>query len=349
MAQLFSNNVDTALAAALSDSATSATLADGSGLRSPTGGDYELLTLAAAGNYEIVRITARTGNSITITRAQEGTTARSWLSGTRAFAGVTAGTLSGLGGGLVNNTESTNALALLGTVTDNATGIAIGHEASVTSTGSGSMAIGPSATADGNIALAVGESASATAQEAVAFGRQASASEQYALALGAGAAAGGAYSVTIGAGASTDADDVFVLTGLPTVSKYAYSASVAASTNVAAPAIVTSGVLNLKNTQTYEIPIPTGVTFFPDEVGIIISTADTVTGQPTVRWGINGATEQYVDSAATTGLEAVGDRQRWTSLKTAKGTSTLRFQITTGATGTTLTGRIYWRGFAVEA
>lgn len=110
MAQLFSNNVDTTLASTLSDVATSAALTDGAGLQSPTGGDYELLTLAAAGNYEIVRVTARSTNTVTITRAQEGTTARSWSAGTRVFAGVTAATLTGLRG-IENTATGSNAIA----------------------------------------------------------------------------------------------------------------------------------------------------------------------------------------------------------------------------------------------
>ncbi len=349
MAQLFANNIDTTLASALTDIATSAALTDGSGLPSPTGGDYVLVTLAATGNYEILKVTARSANTITIERAQEGTTARNWLAGTRAFAGVTAGTLETASGGLQNNTVAANALALLGTVTDNATGIAVGHLSSVGATGSASMAIGPSASADGNIACAIGASASATGQVSLAIGRQSECPGENSVALGYFAYASGKNSAAIGTLASAEAEGILVFCGLPSVSKTSYAAASAARLNVAVPAVVTSGELNLKNTQTYEIPIPATVTFFPDEVGIVITAADTVTGQPTVLWGVNGATEQYVDSGATTGLEAVGDRQRWTSLKTAKGATTLRFQITTGATATTLSGRIYWRGFAVEA
>jgi hypothetical protein len=47
-------------------------------------------------NYEIVRVTARSGDNITVTRAQEGTTATSKAVGSIAYLGVTAKTISDL-------------------------------------------------------------------------------------------------------------------------------------------------------------------------------------------------------------------------------------------------------------
>lgn len=82
MAQLFTNNARTTLATAISGASTSLSLAAGTGalFPAPTGGDFFKVTLAtvAAGiesNLEIVTVTARSGDVLTVTRAQEGTAA----------------------------------------------------------------------------------------------------------------------------------------------------------------------------------------------------------------------------------------------------------------------------------
>ncbi len=103
MAQLFANNAYGSLGATLSDSATSLTLATGQGARfpTPTGGDFFLLTLIAIdtngneSNWEIVKVTGRSSDVLTIVRAQEATLAANWASGTRAELRATAGTFAG--------------------------------------------------------------------------------------------------------------------------------------------------------------------------------------------------------------------------------------------------------------
>lgn len=100
MTQLFANNAYGSLGATLSNIATSLTLATGQGARfpSPTGGDYFLLTLVGLdgnGNenaWEIVKVTGRSTDALTIVRAQESTTAATWVSGTRVELRSTAGT-----------------------------------------------------------------------------------------------------------------------------------------------------------------------------------------------------------------------------------------------------------------
>jgi len=358
MSQLYSNNVDTTLSVELSDVATSATVVDGSGLQSPSGDDFELLTLAALGVYEIVKITARSGNVVTIERAQEGTTAQTWVIGTRAFAGATAGTLDRL---VQNDSTNTGATAIGGATATANNSVSIGPSASASA--ADQVVIGSSATSSGSGSAAIGNNAEAIAAGAVAMGVRAfcdgvytsiaigdtaSAADTDAIAIGWSADAAGAESIALGNQATATSDYVFVTSALPTVTGSPTAQSTAAWRNSAAGVVVTSSVLNLENAQTYEIPLPTGVTFFPDEVGVLIVAADTVTAQPTVQFGISGSAQEYLDAVATTGLAATGDRQRFQTLKTAKGATTLRFEVTIGATATTLTGRIYWRGFAVE-
>ena len=93
---LFSNNAGTTLAGPISAASTTANLAAGTGVLfpSPTGGQVFALTIsdAATGNTrEIVYVTSRAGDTITMMRAQEGTIARAWSAGDNAENLWTAG------------------------------------------------------------------------------------------------------------------------------------------------------------------------------------------------------------------------------------------------------------------
>jgi hypothetical protein len=93
----FSNNATTTLAAPLTNSATTCLLAAGTGSLFPTLSAGEAFTLSFfdAGTRlvtEIVLCTARSGDSCTIVRGQEGTSAVPWLAGDIAVNNDTAGT-----------------------------------------------------------------------------------------------------------------------------------------------------------------------------------------------------------------------------------------------------------------
>jgi len=96
---LFANNASSTLAAPISSTATTVELAAGTGLLFPTPGAGQAFTLsltdAATGKInEIMLCTARTADTLTVTRAQEGTTAVSWTTGDFANNFLTAGTAS---------------------------------------------------------------------------------------------------------------------------------------------------------------------------------------------------------------------------------------------------------------
>ena len=473
MAQLFSNNAETTLAAPLTDSATSVTFTDGSLFRTPTGGDFERLTLIVGGTVEIVSLTARSGNTGTITRAQEGTTALAWGTGTRVFAGVTKGTLETM---LQNAGTGTQSVAIEAVGSGNYS-VAAGFNAAATqagavaigggqlasegaqatgdrsiSVGSQSLApgvyavgIGYAARADAANAIAIGYSCTAegqdsitirgdnygqdainvgrqsfipaTSPEAVAIGRRAiiGSDSGYSVNIGSNSELKGANAILIGSGVnsffasgnsiligsgysfisngagstvigkdigidgatdalamgteayiepgahggiaigktSTPAARTLQVAALPVVpnthwtSQWTYSEANAAWKMAGSQSVILSEPLDLKTLQTHTIPIPTGVTFFVEEVGVIVTAATGVTGQPTLRFGVTGTEERYLAAAATTGLAAAHDRQRFTTLASAAGAKTLRSEITVAATGTTLNGRVYWKGFAV--
>ena len=93
MGIVFKNNAKTTLASSLSNSATSATVTDGSVFPSLSAGEFFLVTFDDGSNNEICKCTARSGNTLTIVRAQESTTARAFSSGDSAEGRVTAGVL----------------------------------------------------------------------------------------------------------------------------------------------------------------------------------------------------------------------------------------------------------------
>jgi len=385
MSQLYSNNAETTLAASLSDSATTATVADGTVFQSPSGSDFELLTLLAAGQFEIVRLTARTGNTLTITRAQESTTARTWASGTQIFGGVTAGTLAAL---LQNGGTGFGAMALGGL--SSATGsyataygylalanynnaIALGYSSNADAldalcVGYGtnvyaqrSAAIGRSVNVNGEESIAAGRSVTSYGNQTVLIGAGGFVEDAGAVAIGKDVYAGGVDSVAIGTLADVDFGVVggvaIGATGVITTrSMQAAALPVVPRANgleadaywkmAGSASIICSAVLDLKTLQTYTITMPAGVTFFPEEVGVIVTAASGVTLQPFVRFGATADEARYL-AITQTAAAAVHGRDRYTTLASAAGSSTLRAEVTSAATGTTLSGRVYWRGFAV--
>ena len=85
MSELFSNNASTTLGSSLSSGSTTVTVATGTGAEfpSPSAGQYFTATLWEAGNTsglpnEIVKVTSRSGDTMTVLRGQEGTVAQNW-------------------------------------------------------------------------------------------------------------------------------------------------------------------------------------------------------------------------------------------------------------------------------
>lgn len=117
MALLYSNNASSTLAADLTLSGTTLSLFAGTGVLfpEPTGGDYFKITLEdSVGNVEIVHCNARSGDSCTIVRAQEGTIARAFSTGAAAENRFTAGSIASFN----SYSMASNAEATAGTATN---------------------------------------------------------------------------------------------------------------------------------------------------------------------------------------------------------------------------------------
>jgi|SRR5690554_1446661 len=93
MGVLLKNNATSRLASSLAAGETtlSVTSGDGSKFPSPTGADWFPLTvIKASGVLEIMRCTARSGDVLTVVRAQEGTAAQAFAAGDRVELRMTA-------------------------------------------------------------------------------------------------------------------------------------------------------------------------------------------------------------------------------------------------------------------
>ncbi len=92
---VFANNVSTTLAAATSNTANTFTLSSSANLPTLLPGQIMPLTLNDAATrtvFEIVYVTAIDGTTLTVERAQEGTSAQNWNVGDYAYCAFTAGT-----------------------------------------------------------------------------------------------------------------------------------------------------------------------------------------------------------------------------------------------------------------
>lgn len=118
----FANNASAPLASAISSTSTAVILTAGRGAAFPTlgTGDYFYATLINSSNLlEIVKVTARTGDTLTVVRGQDGTASRAYAAGDKLELRITAagmdskfnvegGEISGAGTPLeINSTDST--------------------------------------------------------------------------------------------------------------------------------------------------------------------------------------------------------------------------------------------------
>ena len=103
MSALYTNNAATTLASGINNSVTSLTVASATGglFPSPTGTDYFYVTLEnTAGTVrEIVKVTARSTDTFTIVRGQDGTSAQTFATSDKVELRIVAAEMSALTSG----------------------------------------------------------------------------------------------------------------------------------------------------------------------------------------------------------------------------------------------------------
>lgn len=115
MSVKFANNAFGTLNAGINNSATSITLSSGQGARFPSlsSGEYFYATLIdTSNNLEVVKCTARSTDVLTVTRAQESTTAQAFAIGDRVELRITAGGLDDAANPYDKDSSSTGSFGL---------------------------------------------------------------------------------------------------------------------------------------------------------------------------------------------------------------------------------------------
>lgn len=151
---LISNNARSKLASGITSGDTSLTVLSGEGSKfpSPSGGDFFWCTLEDpnASVNEIVKVTARSGDTFTIVRGQDGTTAQAWNANDTVSLRYTRGTLDTLrlesqtnAYTYVTSGGSNNAYTatLTPAVTSLASGLQVKFKANFTNTGPATLAV----------------------------------------------------------------------------------------------------------------------------------------------------------------------------------------------------------------
>jgi hypothetical protein len=162
MVMKFTNNATSTLASGITSSATSLTVATGNGTLFPTlgGSDYFFCTLAnTSGTVEIVKVTARSTDTFTVTRGQDGTSGVAWNSGDKVELRLVAASLNDIP--KLDEANTFTAANALGTpasiVLTNATSVPVNQATGTLAVGNGGT--GATSLTANNVLLGNGTSA----------------------------------------------------------------------------------------------------------------------------------------------------------------------------------------------
>lgn len=130
MARLFTNNAASTLAASITGGSGTITVqsGDGSKFPSPSGADYFNVTVAEGATVEIMKCTSRTGDVLTVTRAQEGTSAVAFTTAALVELRLTAAALTGFEGAVPYNVITTKGDLIRGSAANVPERLPIGTE-----------------------------------------------------------------------------------------------------------------------------------------------------------------------------------------------------------------------------
>jgi len=262
------------------------------------------------------------------------------LAGGNGIRGISIGRDSGSIGQdsiSIGSTSVTNATNAIGVGTNsNAAGshsVAIGAESYGGSYGA--VSIGYSSYAAGNNNVAIGYGAYTLNADATAIGSNANAVPARSIALGKDAKAEGIGIINIAAAPAIRLAAINEFTGSE-LEKLS-----------GAEAVITQEVLDAKTVATYSLVLPTGYVFIPTKLILLATNIVGLTVQPTVSFGAAGA---LVAAAITTALTANNKYQAFEApfADDVTAQSTLTFDITIVATGTTVEVKPVWVGTLIK-
>lgn len=261
-----------------------------------------------------------------------------------------------IGGDDSGNPRGTNALDVQ--VHTGVTGAQVASGYAAVAFGIDNIASGASCCAIGAYTDAHGYKASALGSESVAFAASscaigssalADASSAYSTAAGSEAVAMATYSAAFGYSARTRIAHTINLGGFNIIRKDdGEPVGVVPWIFGGMEAIVFSEEVDLKAVAEQTVTLPAGCHFFFNEVGAVATVVSGLVTQPTVRFGWTGTEAGLKAAAVTTALTAAFTRERYTTLLTAAGQTSLTAGVTSAASATTMLGRFYWKGMLVE-
>ncbi|HEC61427.1 hypothetical protein LCGC14_0705780 [marine sediment metagenome] len=213
----------------------------------------------------------------------------------------------------------------------------------------GLVSAGKLNTVTGTAAIAFGISNTVTGDAAIGLGNWNTADGNYGLAIGYNNIATGVVSLALGQAAVTRIQRTTNICP-PIINRKddGESSAIAWESFCGVEVVIMSKEIDLEAVADQTINLYSGCRFFVNEVGLIVTSANTVTDQPTVRAGYTGTLAGLLAAVQTTGLTAAGHRQRFTTMVTSAGQTTLTAGVTVVATATTMLGRFYWKGLLVE-
>lgn len=293
---------------------------------------------------------ARGANAIDIQSAR--TAATQVASGSKAIAigydNAASGSTSSAAG--YSNVASGNFSCAFGydNTASNTKAVAFGYLNQATATQS--SAIGQGNTASGSGAFAFGlNNTSSGNYSSGAFGYANTASAIRSYAIGSGCTASADYATALGVGAQSRIAKTVNICGPQIIRKdNTEDAATAFQSFCGVEVVFVSKEVDLEAVADHTVTLSAGCHFFPDEVGVWVTSLSALVTQPTVRFGFTGTLAGLKAAAVTTALTATFTRERYTTLVTSAGQTSLTAGVTSAASAGTMLGRFYWKGILVE-
>jgi len=272
-------------------------------------------------------------------------------------------------GDSVDNSAQTDDSVLIGNNPFNTANECVGIGKAARTAANGAIAIGPSAGAWGVGSTSIGVSANVSGaySSAIALGNQALCSAESSIAIGPWATVwSGNESIALGFHAETNAaknialghysnnriSETHVISGPSLLRKDdGESATEYLLAHSAQETVIATREIDAKlsGDDKFTIPIPAGSTFFPSEVGFVVTSSASATVAPFMSVGVTGATDSIL---ATIQLTKIGALNReifdQAALVSTNGVTSLTVSVKTAATATTLNLRMYVKGILIE-
>ncbi len=186
----------------------------------------------------------------------------------------------------------------------------------------------------------------------VAVGTQSYVQAEYGCAIGYNAGVWtNNYAIAIGAQIQHGIENSHIIGGFSAIQKAGWGISGNIEYDYACQeTYVASLEIDLTQTAADEVvtfTIPSSTRFYPNELGLIVTEATTVTVQPQISFGTTGNATALKTQAATT-KNAIGGRDIWSPLSGDGVSVTITASLKVSATATALKGRFYIKGLLVE-